>query len=238
MNPESPRLSFPVRRREFYFPPIRGSPGRLRPPGTSTSRPAIGLAYSPEAREGTFLGKILGGPGKTSIRAGFGIYYTSIEALTIGILAGNAPFGTTYSSPAPPLFATPFVTASTGQDQGQPFPVALATGNASRSNPNPNIDWSQYEPISGIPAYAATNRIPYVDEYMLSVQRQLGTNTVLSASYVGTQGHRLLVMVEANPGDAGALPEPEPAQPGGSRLGHMRPLWRKQRIHDDIGAGD
>jgi hypothetical protein len=120
------------------------------------------------------------------------------------------------------LFATPFVTASTGQDQGQPFPVTLATGNASRSNPNPNIDWSQYEPISGIPGYAATNRIPYVDEYMLSVQRQLGANTVLSASYVGTQGHRLLVMVEANPGDAAlclSLSQPSQVAPGSATCG-------------------
>jgi hypothetical protein len=159
------------------------------------------LAYSPEAEKGTLLGKILGGPGKTSIRAGFGMYYTAIEALTIGILAGNAPFGITYSSPAPPLFATPFITASTGQNQGQPFPVALVTQKASSSNPNANVNWSQYEPISGIPGYAATNRIPYVDEYMLSLQRQIGGNTVLSISYVGAQAHRLLVMVEANPGN-------------------------------------
>jgi hypothetical protein len=129
------------------------------------------------------------------------MYYTAIEALTIGILAGNAPFGITYSSPAPPLFATPFITASTGQNQGQPFPAALVTRGASSSNPNSNVDWSQYEPISGIPGYAATNRIPYVEEYMLSIDRQLGANTVLSASYVGTQGHRLLVLVEANPGN-------------------------------------
>jgi hypothetical protein len=40
-----------------------------------------------------------------------------------------------------------------------------------------------------------------VDEFMLSLERQLGANTVFSASYVGTEGHRLLVMVEANPGD-------------------------------------
>ena len=102
-------------------------------------------------------------------------------------MAGNAPFGITYSSPA-----TPFITASTGQNQGQPFPVTLATQPASRSNPNSNINWSQFEPISGIPGYGASNRVRYTDEYMLSIQRQLGTNTVLSASYVSSQGHRLL----------------------------------------------
>ena len=36
---------------------------------------------------------------------------------------------------------------------------------------------------------------------MLSLERGLGANTVLSVNYVGTQGHRLLVLEEANPGD-------------------------------------
>src|SRR5208337_2860970 len=53
----------------------------------------------------------------------------------------------------------------------------------------------------GLPNYATTNRIPYTEEYMLSLERGLGANTVLSVNYVGTQGHRLLVLDEANPGD-------------------------------------
>ena len=36
---------------------------------------------------------------------------------------------------------------------------------------------------------------------MLSLERGLGANTVLSLNYVGTQGHRLLVLEEANPGN-------------------------------------
>ena len=36
---------------------------------------------------------------------------------------------------------------------------------------------------------------------MLSLERQIDANTVVSASYVGTQAHRLLVLEEANPGD-------------------------------------
>jgi Carboxypeptidase regulatory-like domain len=206
----------------ILFPGDPGVPRTLAPPGNLDLAPRIGLAYSPEAREGTLLGTILGGSGKTSIRAGFGMYYSAIEALTVGILAGNAPFGITYSSPAPPLFATPFITASTGKNQGQPFPVALATQQASSSNPNSSINWSRYEPISGIPGYASTNRIPYVEEYMLSLDRQLGANTVLSVSYVGTQAHRLLVMEEANPGDPArclSLTQPSGVAPGSPTCG-------------------
>jgi len=200
-EPGRQSVVFPGAPAGILFPGDPGVPRTLAPPGNLDFAPRIGLAYAPQANADTVLGKILGGAGKSSIRAGFGRYYTAIEALSVGILAGNAPFGITYSSPAPPLFATPFITASTGQNQGQPFPVGLATGVASSSNPNSNINWSQFEPISGIPGYAATNRIPYADEYMLSIQRQLGANTVLSASYVGSQGHNLLVLVEANPGN-------------------------------------
>jgi hypothetical protein len=221
-EPGKHSLVFPGAPAGILFPTDPGVPRTLAPPGNLDFAPRIGLAYSPEGTEGTLPGTILGGPGKTSIRAGFGMYYTAIEALTVGILAGNAPFGITYSSPAPPLFATPFITASTGQFQGQPFPVALVTQKASLSHPDPNVNWSQYEPISGIPGYAATNRIPYVEEYMLSVERQLGANTVLSASYVGTQSHRLLVMEEVNAGDPAlclSLSQPGDASQGSPTCG-------------------
>jgi hypothetical protein len=117
------------------------------------------------------------------------------------VAAVNPPYGATYSSPAPPLFNDPFVTASTGQDNGQAFPVSLAPLNSSKSNPGSNVDFSQYLPISGIPSYVTSNKIPYSEQYMFSLQRQLGQNTILSANYVGNEGHHLLVLVESNPGN-------------------------------------
>jgi hypothetical protein len=212
---------FPSAPAGILYPTDPGVPRTLAPPGNEFS-PRIGLAYSPPVSADSFAGKILGGPGKTSLRLGFGTYYTSIEALTLGVLAANAPYGTTYSSPAPPLFANPFVTASNGQNLSQYFPVNLAPLNASRSHPDPNVDWSQYEPISGIPGYPTTNRIPYTQEYMFSLERQFGANTLLSASYVGNQAHRLLVLVESNPGDPALclrLSQPNEVAPGSATCG-------------------
>jgi hypothetical protein len=169
-----------------------------------------------------FVARILGGPGKTSLRAGFGMYFTSIEALTIGVLAANAPYGTTYSSPAPPLFSNPFVTASNGQNLGQYFPVNFAPLNSSSRRPDANLDWSQYLPISGIPAYSVDNRIPYTNQYMFSIERQFGDNTVFSASYVGNQSHRLLVLVESNPGNPAlclSLSQTSEVAPGSATCG-------------------
>ncbi len=190
---------FPTAPAGILYPTDPGVRRTLAPPGDEFS-PRVGIAYSPSIANG-LLGKIFGGADKTSLRTGFGMYYTSIEALTIGVLAANAPYGTTYSSPAPPLFANPFITASTGQNLGQYFPVNLAPLNASASRPDPTVDWSQYEPISGIPAYSVHNRIPYTEQYMFSLQRQVGNNTLLSANYLGNQSHRLLVLIESNPGN-------------------------------------
>jgi hypothetical protein len=199
--PGEQSLVFPGAPAGILYPTDPGVPRTLAPPGNRDFAPRIGLAYSPNVSGDGLLAKILGGPGKTSIRASYGMFYTAIEALTIGVMSANAPYGTTYTSPALPLFATPFITASSGQNLGQTFPVALAPLNSSAKNPDPNIDWSQFEPITGLPNYLTTNRIPYTEEYMLSLERGLGNNTVFSLNYVGTQGHRLLVIEEANPGN-------------------------------------
>jgi len=194
-------LVFPGAPAGILYPTDPGVPRTLAPPGNHDFAPRIGLAYSPSASGDGWLAKILGNSGQTSIRASYGIFYTAIEALSIGVMAANAPYGTTYTSPAPPLFSTPFITANNGQDLGQYFPVTLAPLNSTAKHPDPNVDWSQFEPITGLPNYSGTNRIPYTEQYMLSLERGLGSNTVLSVNYVGNQGHRLLVLEESNPGN-------------------------------------
>lgn len=198
--PGEQSVVFPGAPAGILYPTDPGVARGIAPPGNAFS-PRIGLAYSPSGDEDTFWGKLIGGSGKTSIRAGVGMFYTALEALTVSIAAGNAPYGTTYTSPAPPLFNDPFVTASTGQNFGQPFPVALAPLNVNSKNPDSNIDWGQYVPISGIPGYLPSNKIPYSEQAMFSLQRQLGQTTVISASYVGNEGHHQLVLVENNPGN-------------------------------------
>ncbi len=221
-EPGKQSVVFPGAPLGILFPTDPGIPRTLAPPGNKDFAPRVGLAYSPDAAEGTLLGKILGKPGESSIRASFGIFYTAIEAATIGVSSGNAPYGTTYSSPAPPLFATPFITAATGQNQGQYFPVQLASLNSSASNPNTTVNWSQFLPISGMPNTQTTNKIPYAEEYMLSLQRAIGKNGVLTASYIGNQGHHLQVLEEANPGNPALclqLMNPANLAPGQSPCG-------------------
>ena len=202
-EPGKQSIVFPGAPAGILYPTDPGVPRTLAPAGNLDFAPRIGLAYSPEVSGDGLLAKVFGGPGKTSVRASFGMFYTAIEALTLSVMSANAPYGITYTSPAPPLFATPFITASNGQNLGQTFPVTLAPTNTSAKHPDPKVDWTQFEPVTGLPNYLTTNRIPYTEEYMLSLQRGFGANNVLSVNYVGTQAHRLLVLEEANPGDPG-----------------------------------
>jgi hypothetical protein len=199
-EPGRQSVVFPGAPTGILYPADPGVPRTLAPPGNRDFAPRIGVAYSPSAAGDGLLAKILGGPSKTSVRASYGMFYTAIEALTIGVMSGNAPYGTTYTSPAPPLFSTPFITAANGQNLGQYFPVTLASLNSSASHPDSNVNWAQFEPVTGLPNYPTTNRIPYTEEHMLSLERGFGANAVLSLNYVGAQGHRLLVLDEANPG--------------------------------------
>ena len=94
---------FPGAPASILYPGDPGVPNTLAPIGNLSFAPRVGLAWSPQGPAGSGLGKILGSAGTTSIRASFGDFYTAIDALSISVLAANAPYGTTYTSPAPPL---------------------------------------------------------------------------------------------------------------------------------------
>jgi len=184
----------------LVFPGDSGIPATLAPTKYTNFAPRIGLAYSPDYHSG-WLGRILGNPGATSVRAGFGLYYTAFEGLSAGIMSANPPYGYDYTSLAPPLFSNPFITAASGQNVGQRFPEPIPTFGASAANPNSSVNWPQYLPITGVPSFFHQNVPPYNENYTLSLERQTGRNTLLSLSYVGSQTHHLLVLLSANPGD-------------------------------------
>jgi len=76
----------------WVFPGDPGIPRGLGPVRYNNFSPRLGLAYSPSIDSG-FLGKLTGGPGKTSIRAGFGRFFTTFEGATNFNANGDAPFG-------------------------------------------------------------------------------------------------------------------------------------------------
>jgi hypothetical protein len=190
--------TFPTAPLGFVMPGDPGVPSTVAPTRYGNVAPRVGLAYSPDPKGG-FWQKLTGGAGKTSIRASWGMFYSDLEDVTNALGNGDAPYGLWWSSPNPPQFATPYVDLYTGNVEGQRFPIPLSQIHASPSNPDPTVNWAQFEPISYEVSYYHKNVVPYTENYMLSLQRALGTATVLNMSYVGSQGHHLMDIVEANP---------------------------------------
>ncbi|HXA51948.1 MAG TPA: carboxypeptidase regulatory-like domain-containing protein [Candidatus Acidoferrum sp.] len=173
-------------------------PSTLAPTTWKDFAPRLGLAWSPNVSEG-ILGKILGGPGKTSIRAAAGIYYTAIQDAGLFVEVADAPYGLYWVNQAPVLFDQPFVTRADGSSQTQRFPFNLPVPGSPSIK---NIDWSVFLPITSSPGYQPGNKLPYGEHYNFTIQRQIASSTVLSLAYVGTQGHKLFAQYEANPGNA------------------------------------
>jgi hypothetical protein len=189
---------FPLSPQGLVFPGDPGIPKTLAPTRYNNVGPRLGLAYSPGFSDG-ILGKIFGGPGKSSIRAAYGIYYTSVEDLNLFYEVADAPFGLYWTSPLSVLFDEPFVVRATGQSLGQRFPFTAPVPGAAS---NKTLDFSVYEPFNFFPGYNIHNRLPYAEHFNFSIQRELSKSMVLTLAYVGTEGHRLITQQEANPGSA------------------------------------
>jgi Carboxypeptidase regulatory-like domain len=191
---------FPTAPLGWVVPGDPGIPSTLAPTRYKNFGPRAGVAYSPDFHDG-LLGKIFGGSGKSSIRAGYGIYYTSIEDLNLFYEVGDAPFGQYYTSNTSqqPTFDQPFLNRADGSSAGQRFPFVFPTPG---SPANKTLDYSQFLPISYSPGYSIHNGLPYAEDYNFTFQRELSKATVLTLAYVGTQGHKLISQYDANPGNA------------------------------------
>jgi len=128
-----------------------GVPSTLAPTPLDDFSPRVGLAYSLGAADG-LEHLLFGNAGASSIRAGFGRYFTAIEGATLSFATGDSPWGETYVSSEPPFFAAPFIGAQTGNQYTQPFPVTVPPDSASPQNPY-TVDWAQYEPVNGVDTY-------------------------------------------------------------------------------------
>jgi len=194
---------FPTAPTGLVVPGDPGVPRTLAPTRYHNFAPRIGFAYAPDFSEG-FLAKLFGGPNKSSIRVGYGVFYSAIEDATGFVEVGDAPYGLYYSSSEPTLLASPFIDRGTGFSEvsaGPKFPFTFPPSNSSPKNPDTAFNWTQATPLSGSDYLDPHDKIPSVQEFEFSLQRQLGSATVLSASYVGSVGRHLLTFEESNPGD-------------------------------------
>jgi len=205
--PGEQSVVFPGAPLGWLFPGDPGVPSTLAPTRWDNFSPRLGLAYSFGDYDG-MLGKILGKPGSTSIRAGFGMFYTGFEGATDFNEIGDAPFGN-YTGQYASTFASPFMVRATGQAApgGQLFPAPQPPAHPSASDPATGFPYDNltdffgaFSTIGSSPAFYHKNRLPYAETYELSIEHQITGKDLLTLSYVGTQGHRLLSSESANPG--------------------------------------
>ena len=186
-----------------------GIPSTLSPSNDHSFAPRIGIAYSPAHS-------------KMSIRASYGIFYTAFPGLSAGVMYGVPPFGYNYLSSAPPLLATPFINSGDGVQNTDPFPLQFPPHNVSAQNPDTSFNFGAVTPISADPYFYYRNSVPYTENYMVSIQRQIASKALLTVSYAGNQGHHLLVLVPTNPGNPAlclSLSQPSEVAPGSSTCG-------------------
>jgi hypothetical protein len=154
--------------------------------------PRIGIAYSPNFTDG-FLGKVLGSGGKTSIRAGWGLFYNPMEQLVLEQFGAEPPFGS-----SPSFYSTFFNTPFIGQDGS-----VAANGFTGVLSPPKGQDpgWANYSPILLYGDFQPHLRTQYTAQYNFSIQRELAKDLLWQINYVGSQGHRLLASHDINPGN-------------------------------------
>jgi hypothetical protein len=191
----------------LVFPGDKGVPRGLTTTYYKAFAPRIGIAWSPGATDG-WLAKITGGPGKLSVRAGFGIFYNPIEQLVLEQFSAEPPFGgSTFLSQT--LFNTPFEFQAGGPapnpfmgviQQTPQTPCAVVA--TSGTGPAGCVDWSTFRPLLLFGEFQPHLKSQYSEQYNLTIERQLTKDMLFRISYVGTQAHHLLASHDLNAGNA------------------------------------
>ncbi|MCU1305471.1 MAG: hypothetical protein JWN45_166 [Acidobacteriaceae bacterium] len=158
--------------------------------------PRVSLAYSPHAESG-FLHSLFGGAGRSSIRAGYGIYYDHFGEGIVNTFDRQGSFGLTTALVNPagnqqvdctprlldlttlPPAGTSFCNQTVVGPPPTGFPVTPPTFFNDGSFA---IYWGLDDKL----------KTPYSHVFDFSITRELSKNYVVEASYIGRLGHRLL----------------------------------------------
>lgn len=142
--------------------------------------PRFGFAWSPGWQTG-FLSKVFGGPGETSIRGGYGIFYDRVFGNLFSNASGNPPFQQDVFN----------ITLDLVENVARP-----ATQVAS---PRVPFDAEIFPVLFALPGnnqFQTKFANPYTQAWNLGFQRQFGNNFLLEADYVGNHGLNELRVID------------------------------------------
>jgi len=153
--------------------------------------PRFAIAYSPDFGSGT-LGSLFGGPGKTSIRLGAGMYYDHFGQGIVNTFDQNGSFGLstllTNVGGVQTVDGAPRMPALPNNGGLYYLPPSLVTPSPGASFPvtypltNFAVQWGMDDKL----------KTPYSYAFNLSFERELGHNFTIETAYVGRIGRRLL----------------------------------------------
>jgi hypothetical protein len=164
--------------------------------------PRIGFAWSPDA--------------KTSLRAGFGIFYGGLESVGYWPNLGeNYPF----------QFTGTFNPAACGTNLCPTDGITIANGYSAIINAGFASN------TTGLTMRGAeiSPKTPYTEGWNLSAERSMGTDTVATVSYVGNTGRHLIALIDANAPLAAAAP--------GQGSQNQRPFPHSGGSSNQVNAG-
>lgn len=144
--------------------------------------PSVGVVYSPDFGEGSFMRHIFGSRDKSVFRGGYSISYVREGTALVGSLVGANPGGN--------------ITASRNLSLGN-----LTVGTNYRTAGNPNLTPAPFPTSPAYPLMLPTGssanafdpnlRTGSVTSYSAGYQREINKNTVVEVRYVGNRGHDL-----------------------------------------------
>jgi outer membrane receptor protein involved in Fe transport len=174
----------------LVVPGDQGVPGGLTQTYYKAFAPRIGVAWSP------------GSSGKTTVKAGWGLFYNPIEQLVLEQFSAEPPFGGS-TFPFNTLLNEPFLDQSGTFSYPNPFGLPELNGfngilNPPRGQP---VDWGMFRPILLFGQFQPHMRSQYSAQYNLTIERELARDLKFQIGYVGSQGHRLLATHDVNYGN-------------------------------------
>ena len=165
-----------------------------------TPQPTIGIAWNPDYSDG-LLGKIMGGS-KTVIRAGFDLKRFTEPNQYFWNFGTNHGIGyfqyfslTATPGGAPGTFAPGSLTLGQPFGTGTSLPYSLAPPFYSKVVPQSELAFNYYWGEAG---FDPNIKQPYVQQWNLGIQRQLGHSDVLEVRYLGQRSVHQWLAVNPN----------------------------------------
>jgi hypothetical protein len=162
---------------------------------TQVGQPGLDKLYEPDYKN--FGPRVsaawdVTGKGQTVVRAGFGLFF---DAFSQDMVLGHLPYPP-FFDPGPaynPIGPAPI------------FSAGLAAGGAIQPGVPIFGDETTCSFECDVFAFDRHIRTPYMENYNVNIQQQLGSKAVLQVGYVGSQGHRLWRFFDINQPDVGTI---------------------------------